>query len=200
MNLRELLLGHSQRLRYVVRFSTCHRVHDESVAEHSFYTALYTAMMCRGLEIQDEYRGKIDVARAIEGALIHDLEEARSGDFPRPFKYSDERLKQALDNASGAAAHQCFFPIFGTSWMTDRMLFAWARAKDKQTKEGCLVELADYLSVLSYIWAEVRGSNLTMREHLDAMREYHAMFQSARFDFVRSWVDESSDILEEVLG
>lgn len=192
LNLREMLLGHLQRLRHVIRFGTCYRVHNESVAEHSFYTALYAQLMGRALG------PSVDTGLLVQCALLHDVEEARTGDFPRPLKYSSKEAKQALQDLGHLGFRQCFSKMVSGTTYQD-LYHQWSAGKNESTTEGRILTFADYLSVLSYVWSEVRGSNITMREHLDEMYRYHALFSGVEYDCVRPWVDEAGAILREIM-
>lgn len=82
-------------LMTVGRFSVykCH--FREDVAQHSYYTAVY-AMILADLE-----RGKgtkVDVEKLLRMALLHDAEEARTGDIHHPFKHQDAPFAETLDN------------------------------------------------------------------------------------------------------
>lgn len=179
INLMEMLTGNLQRLRYVIRFSTCHRVHNESVAEHSFYVAMFTKLI--GMEsIASGTTPNLDLELAISRALMHDVEEARTGDFPRPFKHSTPGLKESLDRASSEAYRQCFNSIFDNCNLKMELHNQWRYAKTNP-QEGSLVEFADYLSVLAYIYQEIRGSNSTMAEHLIEMQKYQHIFETPEF-------------------
>jgi len=79
----------------VGRFSVykCH--FREDVAQHSYYTALY-AMILADLE-----RGRgadVDCERLLRMALLHDAEEARTGDIHHPFKHQDPIFAETLDS------------------------------------------------------------------------------------------------------
>ena len=95
--LKELLLGSLSRLKNIVRFSNSHKIIHESVAEHSFSTAVYALVL--GEELR---RGglEINVELAVKRALLHDIEESCSGDYIRTFKHSDPDLMKAIDKAS----------------------------------------------------------------------------------------------------
>ncbi len=196
LNIREMLLGHTQRLRYVVRFGTCYRVHNESVAEHSFYTALYAQLMSQQLE---KNHRDFNTELVIKRALLHDAEEARSGDFPRPYKYSSPELTLALKKSSSVAFVQCFLPMLRLDSDLQALLDLWQLGKDN-TLEGMTVEFSDYLSVLSYIWSEINGSNKTMREHLHEMDKYQAIFEAPEYKFLEPWVQDARQILKEVMS
>lgn len=57
----------------------------ESVAAHSHSLAVLTLMVC------DEYPNEFDSAKAVEMALIHDLQEVRTMDIPLPVGAADFR-------------------------------------------------------------------------------------------------------------
>ena len=69
----------------------------ESVASHSHALALLTLLVCT------EYPGEFDSSKAIEMALIHDLQEVVTMDIPLPagtdtFKAAKEDAEQAIFN------------------------------------------------------------------------------------------------------
>jgi len=81
-------------LMTVGRFSVykCH--FREDVAQHSYLTALY-AMILGDLE---RSRGaKVDVEKLLRMALLHDAEEARTGDIHHPFKHQDPAFTESID-------------------------------------------------------------------------------------------------------
>ena len=79
----------------VGRFSVykCH--FREDVAQHSYFTALY-AMILADLELRNG--GKVNVERLLRMALLHDAEEARTGDIHHPFKHQDPSFAKHLDS------------------------------------------------------------------------------------------------------
>ena len=67
----------------------------EDVAQHSYFTALY-AMILADLE---RGRGvRVDSERLLRMALLHDAEEARTGDIHHPFKHQDSAFAETLDS------------------------------------------------------------------------------------------------------
>jgi 5'-deoxynucleotidase YfbR-like HD superfamily hydrolase len=79
----------------VGRFSVykCH--FREDVAQHSYFTALY-AMILADLERKKGVR--VDSERLLRMALLHDAEEARTGDIHHPFKHQDRAFAATLDS------------------------------------------------------------------------------------------------------
>lgn len=68
-------------LAVVTRWSGLPRLHNQSVAEHSYYVALYTDQLCRRFNWSPEY-----CYEAVSYALIHDMAEATTGDIMGPVK------------------------------------------------------------------------------------------------------------------
>ena len=72
---RERILAH------VPRWVVVPHVRPQSVAEHSFYVALYTDKLCKMLWWND-----LNTSMAVSYALRHDMYEVFSGDIPSPAK------------------------------------------------------------------------------------------------------------------
>ncbi len=199
LNIRELLTGEPNRLRHIIRFGNCHKVHRESVAEHSVFTVYYSMMIARWLEGRKPQDRVLSMDTLLQRAILHDMEEARSGDFPRPFKYSTPEIKAALDKASVFAFDQCMkATVSGDANDLDALRNHWERAKDESV-EGRIVAFADYLSVVAYLWLEVRGSNLTMQQHVNDMKEYASEFEAEKYNFLRPLVTEATQLVKEFL-
>lgn len=191
VNLKSLLLGSSSRLRNIVRFSNSHRIQDESVAEHSFGTALYC------LVIGEELRQgglQIDVELSVKRALVHDVEESHSGDFIRTFKHSDPVLAKAIDEAAERFSKKIFEEMAPPK-SADVLYELWKKAKDR-TLEGMLVELSDFLSVVSYVLREAQmGNRALLDENADSMGEYANKFNAPRYEFLATYVQEVHKML-----
>jgi len=192
IDLREVLIGQAARLRYIIRFSTCRVAHPESVAEHSYYVALYTALICQWYRADSE-----TIAWAMTYAVFHDLEEARSGDFPRPFKHSTPELKASLNVAAKSAMEQVVHgwstePIDRKNWVA-----VWEYSKTNDVA-GSIVAFADFLSALSYLAQENMDRNHSVIEHTAAMRAYYEEFQQERFDFIRPLVVQAGQLMKEI--
>lgn len=186
MNIKGLLLGSSSRLQNIVRFSNSHRIKDESVAEHSFSTALYCLVL--GSELRAKGL-KIDVELAVKRALIHDIEESHSGDFIRTFKHSDPELAKAIEKAAEKFAGTLFKEM-ASAPVAKELLAMWKDSKDR-TLEGMLVEFADFLSVVSYVLREaLMGNRSLLEENSETMGAYANKFNDPRYEFIRKEVRE----------
>jgi len=191
LNIKELLVGMPVRLRYVNRFSTCRVNKFETVAEHSYYVAFYALMISEWC-----VQNKISHDRKIilERALLHDLEEAATGDFPRGFKYSDDSLRKHMNEVALKGLKSVVIALWNDENVIKNIMDFWQNAKDDSI-EGKILELADFFSVLSYVYEEIRSSNFTMREHVDSLQEYYQKFTTKEFDFLRSLIEQARTIL-----
>lgn len=68
-------------LQHVPRWSIIRTIRQQSVAEHSYYVALYAKVIAKYVGLDP-----IESATLIWGALLHDMEEMITGDIPTPSK------------------------------------------------------------------------------------------------------------------
>ena len=78
-------------LRSLIRYQNCNRLVNESVAEHSFYVAVFV------LKLREYYDFNLEVA--LKTALIHDIPEARISDIPHNIKLANPEVAAALEKA-----------------------------------------------------------------------------------------------------
>ncbi len=168
LNIREMLVGKPIKMRYVYRFQAC-RVNDrESIIEHTGFVGLYAMLIAAYVE-ETTQNLRVDYRILMQRAMLHDVEEVVTGDFPRPYKYSNEALKKALDEAAPFAFREVISGlvdkrtqgIFGKVWED-------AKADDL---EGHILLLADFLSALSYIVQEVQAGNKSMQSQNWTLRQ-----------------------------
>lgn len=199
-NLPALLTGGPTRLCYVNRFSGCHVSHLENVAEHSWLVGMYAILI--GIWCQD--RALIPDGRQTLGelslrALMHDVEEAESGDFPRPFKYSNEKLTEMLNEAG----HDAFMKTFEGTVPAERINYLrriWDNAKHDNTPYAKLIKFCDFLSVVSYSMREGPDRNIMLRNHLGDLLSYAESFMSKDYDFIRPWVVQALMCCHKIIG
>lgn len=138
-NLEQYLID-VYKLKNVVRYNTRNIIKKESVAEHSFYVALFTLKICDDYNV-DPRTSK----RAIIKALLHDMPEIELNDIThnvkeklnlRPFlkKYEDE--------------------YFDTHFSEHRSLM-----KEGDEKTNAIVDYADTMSVYQYVLNETLLGN-----------------------------------------
>jgi 5'-deoxynucleotidase YfbR-like HD superfamily hydrolase len=202
LNIRELVDGNPTRLRDTFRYSTSRIHHPESVAEHSYYVALYCMLVGRWANEHFKVDGPlpaVNLATVLQKALVHDLEEARSGDFPRPFKNSTPELRHLLEVAAAQAYNQVLMPLFNDQSCADSDILQdfWTNSKD-DTREGMVLEFCDFLSVLSFMLQEREAGNKLVRKHVAEMDKYFLLFENKKFDFIRPLVLQTRDLMFEV--
>lgn len=199
MDIRELLTGDVNRLRYITRYSTSNLLHRENVAEHSYYVALYARLICYWVNCADNSPASVNTLMVLERCLLHDLDEARTGDFQRPFKYKNDKLRMAIEEAAEEEFEEVVKHIFPQDEaFTKRCRGHWARAKD-DTPEGAVVAFADYLSVMSHLYAEIKCANVSVMQHYEQLLEYTAKFNDPKFNFIRPLVDQVQALVAEMV-
>jgi len=153
----EFLLA-TRSLMTVGRFSVykCH--FREDVAQHSYYTALY-AMIIADIERQ---RGtRIDVERLLRMALLHDAEEARTGDIHHPCKHQDEPFAEKLNDR----ALEWFVELMGSlpKDIANEYIGLRRASRDLSAPEAKIVKAADKIEALLWAYEEYLLGNEHVR-------------------------------------
>lgn len=120
-------------ISFVKRWAILRRNSEQSVAEHSFYVAIYADRIASFVGWKGDY------ARLMRCALIHDLFEGRSGDIPAP-------MKKAL-NCSGEYGYEeeRYFKEIFPHHLEDLPYL------DKSMEIGAIVRVADMLEACVYL-------------------------------------------------
>lgn len=148
-------------LMTVGRFSVykCH--FREDVAQHSYFTALY-AMILADLE-----RGKgtkVDTERLLRMALLHDAEEARTGDIHHPFKHQDVPFAETLDDR----ALEWFENLMGS--LPEDLAHEYIRlrkaSREVAATEVSILKAADKIEALLWAYEEYLLGNVHVRKAL----------------------------------
>ena len=155
----DLLLA-IRSLMTVGRFSVykCH--FREDVAQHSYFTALY-AMILADLE---RGRGtKVDTERLMRMALLHDAEEARTGDIHHPFKHQDAKFAESLA-ARGFAWFSGLMSGLPQSLVEEYMRLRKAERED--STEASILKASDKIEALLWAYEEYLLGNVHVRKAL----------------------------------
>ncbi len=204
LNLRYMLEGTPIRMRYTFRWATSRVSFPENVAEHSWFVCFYAMMVARwcatvhgyGPIMSDEHF----LGVVLQKAVLHDIEEARSGDIHRPFKYSNVALRESLKKAGLVAAEQTILPLTANQSEKDELLRIWERAKD-DSPEGKIVRFADMLAVLAFLKQEGSAFGSGTSSHsMVTLPAHMEEFKKPEFDFIRPLVEEAERIMQEVLN
>ena len=200
LNVREMLVGDVSRLELIKRFSTSHVVHHQSVAEHSYFVALYAMFIAEWAwwNCQEDNELPITysvlVGGVLQRAIVHDIEESRTGDIPRPFKHSSQILTATIDKYAAAEVKPILEKIYHNQY--HHFMDTWRKAKDA-TMEGRIVALADFMSVLAYMMRELSLYNSTMHDNWVSMVEYVREFDSSDYNFLRPIIIQVRELLCE---
>lgn len=135
-------------LRHVHRFQRFPVHWPQSVAEHSYYTALLAHLFAH--QVQHQTGVAVDLTAVVCSALWHDAAEARTGDIPHDVKRSSPELHGLLDHLD--ATLQVEVERVGG-------LYPHPRA---DSLEALLVKLADWTDLLLYSDTERQGGNAAL--------------------------------------
>jgi len=154
-----------RRMAALSRFSQTHLVKSESVLEHTGFVCIFSMFLVHDLQACGE---DIDLSVVMEKAAIHDLDEIITGDIPRPTKYYNDAIRDAIERISSTNMGKIAENI---SCMPTLLHRTWHTAKDE--KEGLIVSIADLAAVIYKAWQEFNlYGNRSIIGHVDKVPEY----------------------------
>lgn len=132
-----------QRMSNMIRYNNEVHIHNENVAEHSFYVAVYAMEISDILDLSIYYRRLV-----VEKALIHDIHEIELSDIPHNVKKNIEGFEEKCIDFEYEFNNDYFPNIIN-------------RIKGDRYEEliESIVELADIISVKQYAQQEVEFGN-----------------------------------------
>jgi 5'-deoxynucleotidase YfbR-like HD superfamily hydrolase len=166
--------GFLQNLINVYRFSGVNLIKSESVSDHVW------SMNCIALSIVPEINkiarkssgySKLDfvnLKELIYKITIHDIDESLYCDIPKPFKYYDAKIHNAIEST----ANKLMSKNLGKDLYKDIV-----NAKDSTT-EGLLVRFIDILQVAIKLTTEYRMGNTLIVKNLDETYGYLDSYMS----------------------
>lgn len=149
-NLVKFIFEHHTRLSCILRFNNTPRIASENVAEHSYYVAFLSMLIGDYLESKGS---NIDRLRLLQMALLHDIEEAVSGDILAPIKrgaFKEELNKENIKN---------IMVLTGGLENGEKYATLWREAGSEQTLESKIIKLMDRLSCIIYCIREIHLGN-----------------------------------------
>ena len=148
-------------LMTVGRFSVykCH--FREDVAQHSYFTTLYAMILG---DMERKLGTTVDVERLMRMAVLHDAEEARTGDIHHPFKHQDVAFAKALDSR----ALEWFENSLGglPSGMAQEYIQLREAVSNGSSIEANIVKAADKIEALLWAYEEYLLGNVQVRKAL----------------------------------
>lgn len=152
-----------QKLANIDRYNNVIKIHHESVAEHSFFVAIYVDIISNMLNLDYQEKYKI-----LYLALTHDIAEIEISDVPHNVKESNPEIKIALEKAES---------VFNEKYIYDEYILD----EQQLSLRKFVVEVADILSVIQYAETEVEIGNSNFNEiYIAARKRYSILIQNAR--------------------
>jgi len=149
----------NRALAHVQRFNNRPQHFPESVAEHSFYVAYFTQILCWFLEKE---KVKVDTKKAVQMALLHDQEEGFSGDILNPFKHFNEKVASAIREVNKETIEMMFEEL--PADLKKDFINLWNEEQERKSIESELVKVADSLQLITKCFEEMEAGNSYFEE------------------------------------
>ena len=163
----ELMSSPLMNLDHTYRYSGTKLVESESLSQHIVDTIMMGIMIIDDVNHILGYE-LLDPSKYVMKAVYHDLEEAITGDIPRPLKYYNEATRTSLKDVADKVAKDLFKSQFNDSQSHYEI---WEKAKD--SFEGYILKIVDTLVVATKVIKEVKMlNNLYMLRVAHEVRQY----------------------------
>ena len=163
-------LRRTQALCYIERCSNTLHIRPYSVAQHSFYIALY-AMIFADIENERIHENEVmgmdyvsnlyDTSEVMKKALLHDIEESLTGDILYPVHHDNKSFKETLDKVRDKCVNEEVFKELPKN-VRKYYIKLWRTSKDT-SKEGILVACMDKFEILMFAIQELDMGNQAFR-------------------------------------
>lgn len=158
MNVSGLLNGVCRRSLHTDRYTTRSVIRKENVAEHQWVVAFYSLVIRQWL-LDADYIGAIDAAKLLMKCVVHDLEEAVTGDFLRKVKHANPEIHSAIEELGLQVVSEMDQELHLGQTIRD----LWSNSKDDSI-EGQIMRLADAMAVVAYVVEERKMGNRTLED------------------------------------
>lgn len=156
----DFLLG-IRSLMTVGRFSVykCH--FREDVAQHSYYTALYAMILA---DLERRQGREVDCERLLRMALLHDAEEATTGDIHHRFKHEDRAFAEILDSRG----LEWFGKLLGglPQGLVEEYVGLRKAVRETGSVEATILKASDKIEALLWAYEEYLLGNVQVRNAL----------------------------------
>jgi putative hydrolase of HD superfamily len=138
-------------LAHIKRYSVIPRIHEESIAEHSFFVAAIV------MKLYDDYEFKVGHATCM--AILHDWTESYTDDITVMTKRAYPEIAEVIERVESKIAQVELSPM---------AYELWKEYKDGSTVESKIVKYADTIQVIQYAQGEVNlGNSAYMKSVVD---------------------------------
>lgn len=163
--MERLFSPHLRMMSEVKRWQILRRIREQSIADHSYYVAVYAWQIAKAIE----WTG--DKEALMVWALFHDVRETVTGDIPGPVKrgakFSDDTdqinrvlyLRGVVDHSKHQDLNQSGLLILKLANLVDEMMYlgverSLGNALPARTVENCIERVEQTMSRLAEMWAE----------------------------------------------
>jgi putative hydrolase of HD superfamily len=133
----------------------------EDVAQHSYFTALYAMILA---DLERRKGARVDTERLMRMALLHDAEEARTGDIHHPFKHQDVSFAETLDGR----AFEWFGKMMGglPEDLAEEYVHLRKAVREVSSLESNILKASDKIEALLWAYEEYLLGNVHVRKAL----------------------------------
>lgn len=167
--MKELFLGKMTGLNHTYRFSGKMKNKDQSVSEHSYWTAIISlALTIYENKMRKKYANNLaslDVGKVLSMALLHDVEEVITGDINHLFKHSSsgQNFRKELDDLVKKEAN---LELFQKIICGEELEKFWLDSHE-DSEINYIIKISDWLQLLQYVLEEKRRGNSYFQETLE---------------------------------
>jgi len=166
------------RLRYIQRWSLMRNTVKENVAEHSFYVAQLTHVLCT---IANEIFGRdVPTDQAVSLALFHDATEVFTGDIPTPVKHHNPDILSNFRNIEQLAAERLLNMVPPMLRPTYQSLIG---NKQQESELNRYVKAADLLDAYLKCITEMSAGNHEFTTAKQQIRESIRLMNMPELDY-----------------
>lgn len=177
------------------RFSQTHLIREESVLEHTGFICMMSYYIGNKLIIEGK---SLNMGVLMCKAVAHDMDEIITGDIPRPTKYYNEGIREAIYEIEEDNMRK-----ISKTMELDYMFNDWVDAK--RGNEGLIVALCDGLAILYKVHYEaIKFGNKTIIDHFKHIPDFLDRIyiemgnRMGRSDFLQSLIKEAKMMCNEI--
>ena len=156
-----LFLKRQRRLANIDRCNQSSKIKFYSVAEHCHYSAFYGMILCDLINKYSPKDERLHVEEVLRRLIIHDAEEAITGDILYPLHNGYPELGEILNKVRENVVENQVFEELPDD-LRGFYIRLWKSAKD-DTREGRFVEVIDKFELLMFAIQELEMGNTTFR-------------------------------------
>ena len=130
----------------------------ESVADHSFRTAIFALILAPRLKLNTE--------KCLKMALLHDIAEVRIGDIPGRAKEEDQVVRDKHKQAMEKKAMQQLMAEIDDEKQSDELFTLWLELEESITPEAKFVKQLDKLELAfqTYEYEKAGRNGMSLEE------------------------------------